>query len=117
MKGGLPLTFPPELRVLPGVQVHMRALAYGVWAGIVLNTGSTLAPNYDRQASKGYMRARQERRQGTGMPPGRMGVTRPSPYSRGGKSGGGRPERWLLHITVVGQLQDTTATTLRPGAG
>ena len=88
MKGGLPLTFPPELRVLPGVQVHMRALAYGVWAGIVLNTGSTLAPNYDRQASKGYMRARQERRQGTGMPPGRMGVTRPSPYSRGGKSGG-----------------------------
>ena len=82
--GPRPSTFPPHLPVTWGVHIHMRALAYGVWAGSTLADGSALNPNYWQTQQRGYMRARQSRQQTAPDPSGYMGVN--VDYCHGGLS-------------------------------
>ena len=109
-----PLTFPPELFIDRGAEVHMRSYPYGVWAGVVMVQHSRRAPNYD-DPHRGYYRVRLNRREGGPDPPGYIAVGTAFALFPWGAITSGKPVKWLVHITATPAQPDAEATELPVG--
>ena len=109
-----PETFPPELPISTDAELHLRSLPHGVWAGVTLPWRSRRAPEYS-SPTRGYCRIQLRRRQGGNEPSGYMGTSTSFVLFPWGKIRGGRPVKWLLHITGGPPTADPNATELRPG--
>ena len=75
---------------------------------------SRRAPDYS-DTQRGYYRARLNRRQGGGDPPGHMAVGTAFALFPWGAITNGKPVKWLLHITSTPSQPDSEATELPVG--
>ena len=111
-----PDTFPPELPIHVDAEMHLRSLPHGAWAGITLPWGSRRGPEYSSKV-RGYCRRIKVRRtRGSRDPAGYMGTSTAFVLFPWGKIQGGRPRKWLLHITGGPPTPDPDATQLQPGS-
>ena len=99
-----PTTFPPELPIHADAEMHLRSLPHGAWAGITLPWRSRRAPEYV-STSRGFCRVRVRRQRGGREPAGYMGTSTSFVLFPWGGVKGGRPRKWLLHITGARQRQ------------
>ena len=109
-----PTTFPPELPIHADAEMHLRSLPHGAWAGITLPWRSRRAPEYV-STSRGFCRVRVRRQRGGREPAGYMGTSTSFVLFPWGGVKGGRPRKWLLHITGGPPTPDPDATQLQPG--
>ncbi|CAE7590509.1 unnamed protein product, partial [Symbiodinium necroappetens] len=114
-RGANPLTAPPELPIAPGVTLHMRALPFGVWAGITMPDRATHGPDYGPQPARSYARARQHIQPTQPLPNAYIGVHTAFTLLPWGDLVAGAPDRWLMVITAVGRHVDTDGAELHPG--
>ena len=99
----------------PDSEMHLRSLPHGAWAGLVLPWRSRRAPEYT-SPTRGFCRIRVRRRQGGIMPTGYVGASVAFVLFFWGGVQGGKPHKWLLHITGGPPTPDQDATALQPGA-
>ena len=109
-----PITFPPEIPSTWGVDIHFRSLPHGAWAGVAMATGSRRAPEY-RSTTRGFCRARLQRRPGGAEPQGYMSISTAFVLFPWGKVTRGHPVKWLLHITGAQAQPDPEAARMIPG--
>ena len=109
-----PLTFPPELFVERGAEIHTRSYPYGVWAGVVMVQNSRRSPDY-QDTQRGFYRVRLSRRETKGDPPGYIAVGTAFAFFPWGAIIHGKPVKWLVHITATTAQPDADATELPVG--
>ena len=96
-------------------EMHLRELPHGAWAGITLPWQSRRGPEYT-SSTRGFHRIKVRRRQGGVQPSGYMATSTAFVLFPWGGIQGGRPTKWLLHITAGPPQEDTEATQLKPGS-
>ena len=109
-----PATFPPELPFHVDAEMHLRELPHGAWAGITLPWQSRRGPEYASN-TRGFHRIKVRRRPGGAEPAGYMATSTAFVLFPWGRIQGGRPTKWLLHVTGGPPQEDPEATQLRPG--
>ena len=113
-----PETFPPELPFHADAEMHLRGLPHGAWAGITLPWKSRRGPEYT-SSTRGFCRIKVRRRPGGVEPSGYMATSTAFVLFPWGRIQGGRPNKWLLHITERSERppqEDADATQLQPGS-
>ena len=110
-----PETFPPELPFHADAEMHLRGLPHGAWAGITLPWKSRRGPEYT-SSTRGFCRIKVRRRPGGVEPSGYMATSTAFVLFPWGRIQGGRPNKWLLHITGGPPQEDADATQLQPGS-
>ncbi|CAE7933671.1 TOP3B [Symbiodinium necroappetens] len=103
-----PDTFPPELPFHADAEMHLRGLPHGAWAGITLPWQSRRGPEY-ASSTRGYCRIKVRRRPGGIEPAGYMATSTSFVLFPWGAIQGGRPRKWLLHITGGPPQEDPEA--------
>ena len=93
----------------------MRALPFGIWAGVTMPDGANYAPDYGPQLARSYTRARQHLQSAQPTPNAYIGVHTAFALLPWGDLTAGAPERWLLVVTAVGRHVDTDGAEMHAG--
>ena len=94
--------------------MHLRSLPHGVWAGLVPAVEIVKSPRVHRQTYRGFFRIRVRRRAGSIEPTGYVGASVSFVLFPWRGVQGGKPRKWLLHIT--GGPPESYTLEMPPGA-
>ena len=93
----------------------MRALPFGMWAGVTMPDDANYAPDYGPQPARSYTRARQHLQITQPTPNAYIGVHTAFALLPWGDLTAGAPERWLFVVTAVGRHVDTDGAEMHAG--